>query len=475
METSKRRFLHSRNVRSPVVPINKVCDRRTVPKLYDFASEAPESAFSERSGFRPYAGADNRPRRMTGFMLLCAITGVLICLGIAERWRHQRRLLRIPIRIHINGTRGKSSVTRLIAAGLRAGGIRTCAKTTGTLARMILPDGREFPVFRPSRPNVIEQLRIVRAAADYNAKALVVECMAVQPLLQSLSELVLVRATHGVITNARPDHLDVMGPTDVDVAAALAGTVPTDGTLYTSESKNFSVLAAAGKDRGCTVKRIDAEDIATISDDDLAGFSHIEHAENVATALRVCEDLGIDRDIALQGMWSATPDPGALTAYELSFFGRTVAFVNAFAANDPDSTLRTWAMAKARFHDFPRRIIIANCRHDRPDRSIQLGALANSGLQADHFVLMGDGTYLFAKAAVDAGLDQRFIHYAEGLAVEEIFETVADLTGPRALVVGIANIGGQGLELVRFFRNRSKPLALSARGPRDNSPAEEPS
>ena len=401
---------------------------------------------------------------MTGLSILVAITGALVALGIAERWRHHRRVMRIPIRIHVNGTRGKSSVTRLIASGLRAGGLRTCAKTTGTLARMILPDGREYPVFRLSRANVIEQVRIVRAAADYDAEVLVIECMAVQPLLQSLSELVLVRATHGVITNARPDHLDVMGPDEEDVAMALAGTVPVKGTLYTSESKHLKVLKAAADDRDCAVQSIGADDIAAIAEDDLAGFSYIEHAENVATALRVCTDLGVDRTTALRGMWSATPDPGALTAYELSFFGRTIAFVNAFAANDPDSTLRTWAMAKDRFHEFPRRIIVVNCRYDRPDRSRQLGALANHGLRADHFVLMGDGTYIFAKAAVDAGLDQRLIHYAEGLAVEEIFETVADLTGPRALVVGVANIGGQGLELVRFFRNRSTPLAVGARG-----------
>lgn len=403
---------------------------------------------------------------MTGLTLLLAITASLVTLGVLERWRHRRRLKRIPIRIHVNGTRGKSSVTRLIAAGLRAGGIRTCAKTTGTLARMILPDGREFPVFRPSRPNVIEQLRIVRAAADAEAQALVIECMAVQPLLQSLCELVLVRSTHGVITNARPDHLDVMGPTAEDVAWALAGTVPVKGKLYTSESNHFSVLKSAADDRDCAVHKVESGDVEAVSDEDLEGFSYIEHAENVATALKVCADLGVDRRTALQGMWSATPDPGALTAYELSFFGRTVAFVNAFAANDPDSTMRTWTMAKARFHDFPRRIIIANCRNDRPDRSRQLGALANSGLGADHFVLMGDGTYLFAKAAVGAGLDQRLIHYAEGLSVEETFEVVADLTGPKALVVGIANIGGQGLELVRFFRNRSKPLVFSARGPK---------
>ena len=180
---------------------------------------------------------------MRGFDILVVVMAGLVVLAVAEILAHRRNLRRIPIRIHVNGTRGKSSVTRLIAGGLRAGGLVTCAKTTGTLARMILPDGREYPVFRPSKPNVIEQVRIVSAAAAAGAQALVVECMALQPELQWLSESKLIRATHGVITNARPDHLDVMGPADSDVAWALCGMVPPGGKLFTAERKLLPILA----------------------------------------------------------------------------------------------------------------------------------------------------------------------------------------------------------------------------------------
>src|SRR5436190_12170097 len=114
-------------------------------------------------------------------LLLVFVTAVLIVAALLEAIAHRRNLRRVAIRIHVNGTRGKSSVTRLIAAGLRAGGITTCAKTTGTLPRMILPDGSEYPVYRPSTPNVLEQLRIVETAAAYETEALVVECMALQP------------------------------------------------------------------------------------------------------------------------------------------------------------------------------------------------------------------------------------------------------------------------------------------------------
>ena len=65
-------------------------------------------------------------------LILGALATVLVISGLLEFKYHQFSLSGIPIRIHVNGTRGKSSVTRLIAAGLRAGGKRTFAKTTGT-------------------------------------------------------------------------------------------------------------------------------------------------------------------------------------------------------------------------------------------------------------------------------------------------------------------------------------------------------
>jgi len=96
-----------------------------------------------------------------GPWLLLALVLIVTAFGAAEFVLHRRALFKIPIRIHVNGTRGKSSVTRLVAAGLRAAGVKTCAKTTGTLARMILPDGSELPIYRPAGANIIEQKRIV--------------------------------------------------------------------------------------------------------------------------------------------------------------------------------------------------------------------------------------------------------------------------------------------------------------------------
>lgn len=392
---------------------------------------------------------------MEALIILAVVFTVLIVLGMAEMARHRRNLRRIPIRIHVNGTRGKSSVVRLVTAGLRAGGIPTCAKTTGTLARMILPDGKEYPVFRPYRANVIEQVRIVATAAAYGAKAVVMECMALQPALQWLSEDKLVRATHGVITNARPDHLDVMGPREGDVADALLGMTPQGALLYTAERDHLPAFEAASQDRGSRLIAIPEEEIAGITAEEMAGFKYIAHPENVALSLRILADLGVDRGTALQGMYAATPDPGAMTDHTIDFFGRRVHFVHGFAANDPESTETIWDMAVERYPDVERRIAVFNCRSDRPDRSRQLGNACSRWSQANAYVLIGTGTYIFGRAAVAAGIAHGKLVFAEDQSVPDVFETIMAQVGHSALVMGMGNVAGQGLELVQYFKNRS--------------------
>ena len=167
--------------------------------------------------------------------IVAALWVVLVIAGVFEAVRHWALVRKIPVRVHVNGTRGKTSVTRLIAAGLRSGGKRICAKTTGSAAAITDPEGREFPIYRISGANIIEQMRTLKRMAALKPEIVVMECMALQPQYQSLSELRMVRSTVGVITNARADHLDVMGPGENDVGLALAGSTPVKGDLFTAE------------------------------------------------------------------------------------------------------------------------------------------------------------------------------------------------------------------------------------------------
>ena len=395
---------------------------------------------------------------MVGMLFIAGITGLLILLGLIESRSHYRHLTRIPIRIHVNGTRGKSGVTRLIAAGLRAGGIRTFAKTTGTLAQMILPDGREQPVIRIGRTNVIEQVSVVRAAARCQAEAIVMECMALQPALQSLCELKLLRSTHSVVTNARPDHLDVMGPTAEHVARALAGTAPVGGRLYTAEQALLHVLEDAAADRGSQVRATTPDDIAEVTADEMQGFAYIEHPENVALALSVSADLGIDRATALAGMWAACPDAGVMTKHEVAVADRQVVFVNGFAANDPQSSEIIWHLAAEHVPQAEQRIAVFNCRADREDRSRQLADMVAKWDTASHIVLIGTGTDIFLKRALAAGVARSQITQAGGWSAKEIAEQIVAMVDRSAMVMGIGNIGGVGMQLVDFFHHENFDL-----------------
>ena len=154
-------------------------------------------------------------------------------------------------------------------------------------------------------------------------------------------------------------------------------------------------------------------------------------------------------------MWKASPDPGATTISHIRFFGRHVYFLNGFSANDPESTERLWNMAIERFPGVEKRILIINCRLDRPNRSEQFGKVCVKWQPADHYILIGTGTYFFVRSAVSSGLPAEKLLFAEKQSDSDLFETIIDLSGKSFLVVGIANIKGQGLSLVRFFRNRS--------------------
>jgi poly-gamma-glutamate synthase PgsB/CapB len=394
-------------------------------------------------------------------LILSATLAILMVFFSIEYILHSRRVNSIPLRIHVNGTRGKSSVTRLIAAALREHGKRTFAKTTGTLPRMIMDDGSEYPVYRPSSPNIIEQLRIIALAHREKAEAIVIECMAIQPMLQAISEMKMIKSTIGVITNVRPDHLEIMGPDPHDVAQALSGTIPVKGVLFTAEQNHLSVFKDSCTDRKSELFALAKEDLQKITDEEMNGFSYIEHRENIALVLKICDYLKIPRTVALRGMWKASPDPGVLSSHLMEFFGKKIFFFNAFAANDPESSEKIWKMIIQKFSDINNRIMLINCRDDRMERSLQLGEAIVNWQPADRYVVMGGGSYILMKRAISKGLNPSAFIYAEGMSVDQVFEEIINLIKTDAVVVGIGNIGGKGLEIVRYFNNRSTDYRIS--------------
>jgi poly-gamma-glutamate synthase PgsB/CapB len=378
-----------------------------------------------------------------------------------EMLRHSRHRRRIPIRIHVNGSRGKSSVARLIAAGLKAGGIAVVGKTTGSAAAVINTDGSETPVVRRGGPNIKEQLGVFRRAAEQNPQALVIECMAVRPDLQIVCEQSIVKATHGVITNVRPDHLEVMGPTMDDVAASLAGTVPSRSHLFTAEDvyHDFFAKRAQKAHSQFTLSKAEA-----VSEDEMSHFSYEEFPENVSLALDVCHSIGVPREEALAGMWKVTPDVGAMTRWRFAEAVpgqgvRQVEFINGFAANDPESYIRVWKRLGLDQH--PEKVILLmNIRSDRQRRSKDLAPLFGKEMNAAIYVLIGGETALFADMIRRGGVPGEAIYNFSHLEAPELWNRLVALgfEGPESpessIIIGVGNIANIGNRLLDYLRSK---------------------
>ncbi|WP_405874302.1 poly-gamma-glutamate synthase PgsB [Streptomyces zaomyceticus] len=382
------------------------------------------------------------------FVLLTGAVFLLIA-GIVEQRRHYAALHTVPTRVLVNGIRGKSSITRLCAGALRGGGLVTVAKTTGTAARFIHPDATEEPVYRKfGIANVVEQIGIVRRAAAYRPHALVIECMAVMPALQEVNQSKLIRSTIGVLCNVREDHLAEMGPTLDDVARSLCRSMPEHGICVTAEKDRFHILQEEADARDCRLVYADPE---TVTDAELRGFSWFTFKENVAIALAVAELLGIDRQVALQGMYDAPPDPGVLSVERyVTPEGKRLAFANVFAANDPESTL----MNVNQLLDLgaisrPVNVVI-NCRPDRVERNGQMGEIIPE-LRPDNVFVIGHPS----KSAIDAvpasWRDRAVDLGGERRPAEEFMPAMLSRMPDGASLVAIGNIHGQGEELLEYL------------------------
>ena len=380
-------------------------------------------------------------------IILGALALVLIISGLLEFRSHQQVLSNIPVRIHVNGTRGKSSVTRLIAAGLRAGGKRTFAKTTGTAPRVIDAEGIDRIIHRLRSPSIGEQVRLLKYFSAEKPDVVVMECMAVQPQYQWISEHQMVKSDIGVITNARPDHLDEMGPTDVDVVRSLSNSIPIDGTLITAEEKHKNILEKVADQNDSEFLYSDE---GSITDSELNKFSYIEHPQNIAIALDVCKKMGIKRDVALTGMHSVKPDLGALIVWKLKGENGSLQFVNGMAANDPVSTLQIWKFVIDRYPTTSGSAVFFNSRDDRPLRTNQMLELTFEEIKPEHFIIRGDKIASKVNRLTHHSPETKVQIFPLDDKIDSVSKSILDLPED-ILVFAIGNQVGEGQNILQIL------------------------
>jgi len=311
---------------------------------------------------------------------------LIILLGVIEKYYHSLALNKTPIRVHVNGARGKSSVVRLISAGLREGGKRVYAKVTGTSPRIIDENGNDINIHRFKSASIGEQIKIMKFFSKKSLDVAVFECMAVNPQYQWVSEHEMIKSNIGVITNVRPDHLDEMGLTEDQIASSLSNTIPYNGKFISNDRRYDGFYSEISTQRNSSFLPVHRdESIAKEMD----RFTYLEHEENVLTALKVCKELGVEKSVAIEGMVKAKPDPGSLSAINLERLNKNILFVNAMAANDPSSTFKIWEMVDVKYAHL-KKCIFFNTRSDRIYRTNQILELVKEKMMPSMLIVRGN-------------------------------------------------------------------------------------
>lgn len=362
---------------------------------------------------------------------------------LLEAYLNRKYLASFRAVIHVNGIRGKTSTCRAIDAALRTR-YRVFTKTTGTDAAAIDVSGIEHPVRRLGPANIHEQLRMIRRAHKEGAEILILECMAVNPVLQKTAQEQIVRGSICVITNVRYDHVFEMGDTKEEIASALSAVIPEHGVLVTADPLGETYFGDACRRKG-------TELVLCLPDENEAGTA----AENELIARAVSRRLGITEEEFLRSRSRVQEDFGVRRIYDVTTSeGIPCRFLNLFSANDPESTHTNLDDALGRMKKLPADspgegpagvplVFLYNHRADRPDRAL---------LFARHFIpqYLGVPVYLSGEGASLAGRMFRKAGAGDVRVLGKQDVTDLNIPGllPGTLIAGIGNIKGPAFDLI---------------------------
>ena len=395
---------------------------------------------------------------MFGIVVLGLTLVSVLLLWWFERRNYNRKLAKLKIRIYVNGIRGKSTVTRLIAGVLREAGLQTIGKTTGSAAMVILPNGDEVPIVRRSSATIMELFNIAKQYVKEDTEAIVFETMALFPANQIASQELLVKGNINVITNVREDHQDVMGETLEEIADTMSLMVPHDGILVTSEERP-GLRERLRQNAEKRNSRLVYADPAKITDKDLAGFNYLSFRENIAIGLAIAKILGIPRATAMRGMWNARPDVGVVNIQRTTWKKKEIVWIPLFAVNDRESTLISVEALHPYYKPDATRFGILNNRYDRADRAMRFASIAAKDLGMDYYITFGAYEPQVTERMLELGVErERIINlgFSVNPTLEQIFDKIVSLiSGDQGVLIGLVNIHTPQAELMlEYFHER---------------------
>jgi poly-gamma-glutamate synthase PgsB/CapB len=366
----------------------------------------------------------------------------------------------VPRRIAVTGTRGKSGVTRLIAAGLRASGARVLAKTTGSKPVLILPDGSEREVVRPGPASIREQARLLLLAASFGADTLVAEMMSIGGECLGVESRRILRPGVLALTNVGLDHLDEMGRDRPAVAATLAAAVAERAEIFVPAEEADPAFEAAAARRGARLHLVARRTAGDGAERDRV-LPPGEFEPNRRLARAVLRSLGVDEAAIARGFAAARPDAGRLRIFRGAYGrpSRPAVCVGLFAANDPGSSAAALANASAALPPGEGRPLVAllSLREDRGDRTRQWIEAAGQGFFRGFAAVFLAGPP--ARAALRPfrrrlGPAGPIAARAAGRSPERIMSGILSSVPSGPVVIGLGNFVGLGEAISLYWASQ---------------------
>ncbi|CAH9064195.1 hypothetical protein PSECIP111951_03071 [Pseudoalteromonas holothuriae] len=339
----------------------------------------------------------------------------------------------IPVSIGGWGTRGKSGTERLKSALFSSLALRVITKTTGCEAMMIYTksSGEQFeiPIYRPfDKASIWEQNDILTFARNVKADIFLWECMGLTPRYVKILRRWM-RDNFATITNAYPDHEDILGPTGLDVAREMSAFIGKNTQVFTSEQTMYSVLDQNAVANNSTLIQVHWGDGFQIPPDIRALYPYDEHPDNIALVAKMAQYIGIDKDIVYKETAERIiPDVGVLQHFSGSLLGTIKqSFINSMSANERLATLDNWQrlnLDEKNNLPYIQTIALINNRNDRVARSKVFAHILIDDLTFDYVVIIGsnvDGFFAYAKQV----LEDRLIRIANNHDVADLAQLLS--------------------------------------------------
>ncbi|MFC1554617.1 poly-gamma-glutamate synthase PgsB [candidate division KSB1 bacterium] len=378
-------------------------------------------------------------------IVLLITTALLLIYLIAEKILLEKWIRSVPLRISVTGTRGKSTVVRLLASVFRENGFRVLAKVTGSSPVYIMPDGEETAIKRRGMVTILEQKKLLKKAADLKAEVLISEIMSIHPENHYVESQKMIKPDKVIVTNFRKDHISALGETVDGIAAVYSLDVPSDSKVFIHDKEMNPAFESALNNISANIVSVKTGDLSNFIKPGMLDFS-----ENLELVSAVCRESNIGEEVISGAISKTLKNTDELNIWEMDKNEEKgcAYFVQGFSINDPESTMlainKIVEVFPGRKNEITGLLILRSDREERTKQWLDFLQDGNNSVFKRIFVI---GKY--------ADIFKRKLNNVDVIRSGDpakIMQFLDEKTGTNEIVFGFGNYVGTGKELTDYWK-----------------------